>query len=383
MANIGLLDLPVPVLLIILLFLEAEDPTYADVLAFCFTHPQMYQFLTGEPHLKLTFPRPVSDSFFKLHNVFINRSLHIFNGLQHKRFYHFHPVFQVWFDELEASVGRQGIAEMVFHVLRLDVIELLCGDSPPTLEQWTALAQEETGNFFACYILLLEYDNAIWIYCGSATDQTKGFLARLSTYMNLNYTNMPQLITKLISQEKEFRILLVLPILRILPDEKEDIVFGDMRVLVFLIETMMMVWNRALLPDTKWENLMAYSPWTRDMTPFVRTNRALSTKLEWPYGLLKSEEAIAAAKEHTKAQQKAKQKAYDAKPENKARKAVYNARPEKKAQRKAHAAKPETKARKAAYDAKPERKAYAAKPENKARKAAYDAKPERKAQRKL
>ena len=374
MANPGLLDLPVSVLQIILLLLEAGNHTYNDVLAFCFVHPQTYQFLTGKPHLTLTFPRSVTDQFFILHDVFINRSLRIFDGLQQKRFYHFHSEFQVWFDKLEASIERRGIAELVFCVLRLDVIELLCGNLPPTLEQWTALAQEETGNFFASYILLLQYEDTIYIYCGSALDQTKGFLRRLSEYTNLSCNRMPQFITNLISQGKEFRILQVLPILRIYPDEKEDIVVGDMRVPVFLIETMMMAWVRALLPDTKWENLMAYSPWTKESTPFVRINRALSTKLEWPVGVLKSEEGIAAAKEN----RKASQKAYNAKPENLAKKRATNrafyAKPENKAKKAANDAKPENLARKRAYNAKPEnkarQKAYYAEPENKARKSA-------------
>ena len=385
MANPGLLDLPVSVLLIILLFLEAGDQTYNDVLAFCFVHPQTYQFLTGKAHLTLTFPRSVTDQFFILHDVFINRSLHIFDGLQQKRFYHFHPAFQLWFDELEASIGRRGIAELVFRVLRLDVVELLCGDLPPTLEQWTALAQEETGNFFASYILLLQYGDDIYIYCGSALDQKTGFLARLSNYTNLSITRMPQFIADLIAQKKEFQIIQVLPILRIYPDERMDIVIGDLRIPVYLIETMMMAWVRALLPDTKWENLMAYSPWTKDMTPFVRINRGLSTKLEWPMGALESEEAIAASKEI----KKVRDAAYNAKPERKAKRATDDAKPENKAKRAANRAKPENKAKQAEYKAKPETKAKkaasAAKPENKAKKAAYnaayDAKPENKAKR--
>ena len=409
MANPGLLDLPVSVLLIILLLLEADDHTYANVLAFCFVHPQTHQFLTGKPHLTLTFPQPVTDPFFKLHDVFINRSLRIFDGLQHKRFYHFHPSFQLWFEELDLSIGRRGIAELVFRLLRLDVIELLCGDLPPTLEQWTALAQEETGNFFASYILLLQYEDAIYIYCGSALDQIDGFLRRLSDYMNLRFSKMPQFIANLISQKKEFRILQVLPILRIFPDERMDIVVGDVRVLVFLIETMMMSWNRALLPDTKWEKLMEFSPWTKDMNPFVRINRGLSTKLEWPKSLLKSEEALAASKEIAKARDaaykakperrakaraavkayrakpgvKAKEKAYRAKPEVKAKAKAHEAKPERKAKRAASRAKPEAKAKAKAYAAKPEvkatKKAYAAKPETKAKNAAYKAKPERRA----
>ena len=394
MANPGLLDLPVSVLLIILLLLEADDHTYADVLAFCFVHPQTHQFLTGKPHLTLTFPRPVTDPFFKLHDVFINRSLRIFDGLQHQRFYHFHPSFQLWFDELELSIGRRGIAELVFRLLRLDVIELLCGDLPPTLEQWTALAQEETGNFFASYILLLQYEDAIYIYCGSALDQESGFLRRLSQYTNLSFDRMPQFIADLISQGKEFQILQVIPILRIYPDERMDIVFGDLRIPVFLVETMMMSWNRALLPDTKWETLMNFSPWTKDMNPFVRINRGLSTKLEWPKHLLKSEEALAVSKEIAKAkakvykakpESKAMAAAYRAKPEAKAKMAVLNAKPERKVKMAAYNAKPETKARKNAYNAKPESKAkraaYNAKPESKAKRAAHRAKPETKAKR--
>ena len=385
MANFGLVDLPVSVLLIIVLYLEAADPAYADVLSFCFAHPQFQQFVTGKPYSTVSFPQPVADQFFSLHNVFIDRALYVLEGLQQERFYHFHPKFQLWFDELEKRVGRRGVTESVFRLLRLDILELLCANTPPSTEQWLALAKKETGNFMSVYILLLQYGDTVYIYCGSATDQIKGFCRRLSEHINRNSTKMPQFIANLIRTEEEFSILMVLPILHVFLDDRDDVIFGDIRAAMFLIETMMMVWNNSLKPGTKWENLMAYSPWTKDMRTFVRINVGLSTKLEWPKGELKSEEAIAIAKERKKARRAVYRALPEIKARTKAKDAAYEALPETKAKRAAYEALPETKARKAAYEALPERKAtlaaYKALPEYKAKEAAYEALPETKARK--
>ena len=54
------------------------------------------------------------------------------------------------------------------------------------------------------------------------------------------------------------------------------------------------------------------------------------------------------------AEQRARQREYNAKPESKARQHEYNAKPETKARQREHNAKPENKAKRREYNAKPE-----------------------------
>ena len=278
----SLIDLPVHILQLVLLLVEAADPSYADVVALCLTHPRFHQFLTGQPCLRVTFPRHVVEPFNELHDTFIERCTHILDGLQENRNFYVHGLFQLWFDEYEELVGRRGIAELIFSVLRLDFVELLCGTLPPTVDELLALAEDETAIYMAAYILLVKHGIELLVYSGSATDQTKGFLRRQSEYFHLSLDKMPKFIRDLTYNEEKFRVLVVLPILRLFPMDQDDIIYGDMRVPVYLIETVMMVWFRTLKKGSAWEKLMVRSPWTVEQMQFVGSNYVPSTKLEWP-----------------------------------------------------------------------------------------------------
>lgn len=121
----------------------------------------------------------------------------------------------------------------------------------------------------ASYLLLVLHDYNVYHYGGSETDWTPGFLRRRAQCKKLTYT--PKFITKLIEANAEFTVLMVLPILRIDPQNSDDFVFGEMRVPIFIIETLIMTWLRCFRKRSAYEKLMAYSPWAADDVSFVRS----------------------------------------------------------------------------------------------------------------
>lgn len=245
-------------------------------------------------HLTLKFPKKSVESFFRTHDLFIARCRHILDGLFEYEAWYCNALFRHWLHKYEELVGRDGIAELIFRLLRLDFIELLIAPLPPSLEQLLSFSKEETEKFMACYLCLVEYGGETLIYTGSATAQDRGFLTRLSRYNRLDLGSMPVFIRNLVHEEEEFRILVVLPILRLFPQDGDDIVFGDMRIPILLIETVMMIWFRCFKKGGAYEKLMKFSPWSVDEVSFVRSNRCPSTQTDWPIGALRTEEQLEA-----------------------------------------------------------------------------------------
>jgi hypothetical protein len=233
-----------------------------------------------------------AQSFWRTHNLFIKRCSHVLDGLFQFENTYCHDLFQDWLHQHEKSVGREGIAGLVFRLLRFEFVELLCADTPPTAKQLKALCEDETENFMAVYLLLVSAGGSVYHYSGSATQQARGFRGRQSNYINRTIEVMPQFIETLIADKKKFKILCMLPILRVFPHEGDDIVFGDLRVPILLIETLIMIWFRTLKKGSKYERLMAYSPWSADEISFVRSNRVPSTRSEWPMGIDRTPEQV-------------------------------------------------------------------------------------------
>ena len=137
----------------------------------------------------------------------------------------------------------------------------------------------------AAYLLLLQEGINTHIYSGSAMARSVGFRLRKSNYDKLTYRTMPNFIKKLLADQKEFQILLILPIQRIYLHEANDILFGDLRNPILLIETVMMVWFRCFKKGGAYEKFMKYSPWAEDEVCFIRSNKLTSTFMDWPRDL--------------------------------------------------------------------------------------------------
>ena len=226
--------------------------------------------------------------------------------------------YQFWFRDQLSKVGFTGLSELILSLVGFEFAELLCGDEPPTYDQLLELEKRETGKFYAVYICLVESIRAgddpqdantihdIFHYVGSSTDQTKGFPARRRKYTNRCISSSPAFIVKMMQEGIVFDVTAVLPIVRVDHVDADHIEFGDMRVPVVFIETVMMMWWRSLLPDSAWEKLMAYSPWAAGTTEFVRTNRVVSTKFEYPGGKLMTPERVEAKKTYELARRAAR-----------------------------------------------------------------------------
>ena len=171
MASIGLVDLPLAVLQLILLQLEFEDliGTSNNVRSFVSAHPQFLQCLTGKPVLALTLPQVPIEPFSSTHAIFIERCVHVLDGIFEYKSWYCHIGFREWLIEYETLVGRTGIAEMIYRLLRPEVIVLLVGALPPTLDQSLAISEAETGRFMAVYLLMVLGEVDTFIYGGSAT----------------------------------------------------------------------------------------------------------------------------------------------------------------------------------------------------------------------
>ena len=179
----------------------------------------------------------------------------------------------------------------------MDVIELLCGELSPTVEQLKSLVKIDSGHYMSVYFLVVEVldsEDEFRHYIGSATEQVRGFGKRRQQYFRLAINQLPFFIKDLDSKGKKFRIVCVVPLLRIFREENNDLVFGDMRVPIYLIETLIMIWTRIFKKGGELEKIMDYSPWTADETLLIRSNRIPSTAREWPKGMVKTEEEVEA-----------------------------------------------------------------------------------------
>ena len=315
MSPLCILDLPYAVHTSIVLELELGDPSHQDVLNFCMAHTVFQRYLTGVPPMTISFSSELVSSVAEIHDIFITRCSYILLGLCLYQYKYCNSNFAAWLNKFQKSVGLKGIAEMIYRLLRFEYVELLCGESPPTVDQLDSLVEEEHGNFMAAYLVIVEVKDPLnkdnvqdyLQYYGTATRIIDAFKIRARDYRGR--TTVPEFIQKLErGDDDSFDIRLTVPLCRVFDTDQYDADFGDMRVPILLLETLLSLWNRSFKRGSKWETIMSFSPWTADDMLLVRCNKVMSTRFEWPLNLFMTSEDTTLLKQERAIRAKADRK---------------------------------------------------------------------------
>ena len=225
--------------------------------------------------------RPISSFVIIFKFTFLTRCLNLLDGfIGYERWYIPHYL-RIWLGDLQAAIQLEGVTEIFYRLLHPGFIRLLCTDQPFSAEDILSLDTWDPGNYYAVYACIVKVIDSSTetsyyeIYFESATGK-KGFEDRRKVYTRLRYSGLPTFLKKHVDERDVFEVVAIVPIARAYGTDSVRFSVSDIRLIIKILESFLMVLGRSLKKGGEYEKLLAYGPFKAEDLEYVRCDLGLS-----------------------------------------------------------------------------------------------------------